>query len=119
MMTEPKRVLLVEDEPLIAMMLEDFVDVLGHRVAGTADSIATALPLIEVGGIDVAILDINLRGGERSWPAADALADRGVPIILASGGGDGDIVERHRAAPRLDKPFTMESVERALAAVGG
>lgn len=116
-MTSPKRVLLVEDEPLIAMMLEDFIDVLGHTVAGMADSVDAALPLIEGGGIDVAILDVNLRGGERSWPVADALARDGVPIIFASGGGDGDIVERHRGAPRLSKPFTMESVERVLAAI--
>lgn len=116
-MDAPKRVLLVEDEPLIAMMLEDFIDVLGHRVAGTAESVATALPLVEGGGIDVAILDVNLRGGERSWPIADALAERGVPMIFASGGGDRDIAERHRQAPRLDKPFTMEAVEKALAAV--
>jgi DNA-binding response OmpR family regulator len=116
-MNAPKKVLLVEDEPLIAMMLEDFVDIIGHEVTGTADTVATALPLVEAGGIDVAILDVNLRGGEQSWPIADALADRGVPIIFASGGGDGDIVERHRGAPRLDKPFTMDSVERALAAI--
>ena len=116
-MSASKNVLVVEDEPLIAMMLEDFIDVLGHRVAGTADTVATALPLVGGGGIDVAILDVNLRGGERSWPVADALAERGVPIIFASGGGDNDIVDRHRRAPRLDKPFTMDAVEKALAAV--
>ena len=116
-MTSATNILIVEDEPLIAMMLEDFVDVLGHRVAGTADSVAAALPLVEAGGIDVAILDVNLRGGERSWPVADALADQGVPIIFASGGGDGDIVDRHRGAPRLDKPFTMDAIEKALASL--
>ena len=114
-MSPPKRILLVEDEPLIAMMLEDFVDVLGHQVAGTADTVASALPLVAQGGIDVAILDVNLRGGERSWPVADALAEQGVPVILASGGGDGDIVDRYRRAPRIDKPFTMDSLEKALA----
>lgn len=116
-MTASKKVLLVEDEPLIAMMLEDFIDMIGHEIAGTADSVAAALPLVEAGGIDVAILDVNLRGGEQSWPVADALANQGIPVIFASGGGDGDIVERHRRAPRLDKPFTMDSVERALAAI--
>lgn len=116
-MTAPMNVLLVEDEPLIAMMLEDFVDVLGHTVAGTADCVAAALPLVAAGGIDVAILDVNLRGGERSFPVADALAEQGVPIIFASGGGDGDIAERHRGAPRLDKPFTMDAVEKALTAI--
>jgi DNA-binding response OmpR family regulator len=114
-MSAPKRILLVEDEPLIAMMLEDFVDVLGHQVAGTADSVATALPLVAAGGLDAAVLDVNLRAGEKSWPIADALAEQGVPVVLASGGGDGDIVERFRNAPRIDKPFTMDTLQKALA----
>ena len=116
LMASVKRVLLVEDEPLIAMMVEDFLDVLGHQVAGTADDVAGALPLVEAGGIDLAILDVNLRAGEKSWPIADALAERGIGYVLATGGGDDGIPERHRAAPRLMKPFTIEGVEQALAA---
>lgn len=109
--------LLVEDEPLIAMMVEDFLDVLGHSIAGTADDVAGALPLIAGGGIDAAILDVNLRGGEKSWPVADALADQGVGYVFATGGGDDGIPDRHRDAPRLMKPFTMDGVEQALASI--
>lgn len=116
-MSVPKRILLVEDEPLIAMMVEDFLEVLGHALAGSADSVASALPLIEAGGVDAAILDVNLRGGERSWPIADALQERGIPFVLATGGGDGDVAERHRAAPRLPKPFTIDSVRSVLGAL--
>lgn len=112
-----QRILIVEDEPLIAMMLEDFLDALDKQVAGTADSCEAALDLVSAGGIDAAILDVNLRGGEQSWPIADALAERGVPFILATGGGNGSVVEAHRGRPVLAKPFTMSSVEKALAAL--
>lgn len=112
------RVLLVEDEPLIAMMLEDFLEALGQGHAGTADSVATALPLVEAGGIDAAILDVNLRGGEKSFAIADALAARGVPFVFATGGAGDEIAPAHRDRPRLTKPFTMEGVEKALAQLG-
>ena len=114
-MSAPLRILVVEDEPLIAMMLEDFVDALDHVHAGTADSVASAMTLIDAGGIDAAIMDVNLRGGEKSWPIADALDDRDIPFILTSGGSGDDIPPRHRAAPRLDKPFTMDGIAFALA----
>jgi len=115
--TMSRRVLLVEDEPLIAMMLEDFLDALDHRCIGTADCVEAAMPFVEAGGIDCAILDVNLRGGEKSWPIANALAARDVPFVFATGGGDGGIAEEHRHRPRLDKPFTLDGVERALAAL--
>lgn len=108
------RVLLVEDEPLIAMMLEDFLDALEKGHAGTADSVASALPLVEAGGIDAAILDVNLRGGEKSFAVADALAARQIPFVFATGGGGEEIAPEHRGRPRLPKPFTIEGVERAL-----
>lgn len=112
-------VLIVEDEPLIAMMLEDLLDILGHKVAGTVDSVADAIGRIDRGDFDVAILDIHLRGGEACWPVADALIDAGRPFILSTGGMTGDPPAAHRAAPVLSKPFTIESIERALDAVAG
>ena len=117
-MTAPQRILIVEDEPLIAMMLEDFLDILGKSVAGTADCVSDALSRIEAGGVDAAILDVNLRGGEKSWPIADALAEAGIPFVLATG-GSGDTVEPiHRNRPVLSKPFTMDGVEKALDQLG-
>lgn len=116
-MSSPQHILIVEDEPLIAMMLEDFLDALNKRVAGVADTIATALELVGKGGIDGAILDVNLRSGELSWPVADALAASGIPFLLATGGSGDTIAERHRGRPVLPKPFTMDGVERALAAL--
>jgi len=113
----PNRILIVEDEPLIAMMLEDFLDVLGKQLAGTADTVADALALIEAGGVDAAILDVNLRNGEKSWPVADALAAKGVPFVFATGGSHDSLVEQYRGRPTLPKPFTMDAVAKTLDAL--
>lgn len=117
-MPQTRRVLIVEDEPLIAMMLEDFLDALDREVAGTADSCTAALEILERDGVDAAILDVNLRGGEQSWPVADRLAERGIPFILATGGAGDAIAEAHRDRPILSKPFTLDGVEKALNSLG-
>ena len=117
-MTVPARsktVLIVEDEPLIAMMLEDFLDALGHRAVGPCDNVASGLRAVAAGGIDVAILDVNLLGGEVSAPIADALAERGIPFLFASGGSGDAIPEQHRNRPTLSKPFTMDGVRQVIA----
>jgi DNA-binding response OmpR family regulator len=113
-MSTPRRILIVEDEPLIAMMLEDFLDMLEREVAGTADNVAAALAVIDENEIDAAILDVNLRAGEQSWPIADRLAGKGIPFILATGGAGDMIAEPFRDRPILAKPFTMDGVEKAL-----
>lgn len=113
-MSEPQRILIVEDEPLISMMIEDFLDIMGKEVAGTADSVATALPIVEAGGVDAAILDVNLAGGEKSWPIAEALAQADIPFVLATGGSGDMIAHAYQDRPVLAKPFTMDAVEQAL-----
>ena len=113
-MPRPRSILIIEDEPLIAMMLEDFLDELGHGVAGTVDSVATALEQVAIGGFDFAILDVHLRGGEASWAVADALADLGLPFVLATGGHVEPAPARHGAVPVLAKPFTLDGVHRCL-----
>jgi DNA-binding response OmpR family regulator len=113
-----QRILIVEDEPLISMMLEDFLDALDRQVAGIADNVVEALALIEAGGVDAAILDVNLRAGETSWPIADALAAAGIPFLLATGGSGDTIAEAHRGRPVLSKPFTLNSVGIALDGLG-
>jgi DNA-binding NarL/FixJ family response regulator len=113
-----QRILIVEDEPLIAMMLEDFLDALDREVAGSVDNVAAGIAAIEAGGIDAAICDVNLRGGETSWPIADLLAASGIPFLLATGGSGDTIAEQHRDRPVLSKPFTMDAVEKALDALG-
>jgi CheY-like chemotaxis protein len=110
-----KSILIVEDEPLIAMMLEDFLDALGHRVAATCDNVADALDSVENASFDVAILDVRLRDGEQIWPVADALADAGKPFVLATGGHVEPPPARHAAAPVLAKPYTMDAIDPVLA----
>lgn len=112
-----KRILIVEDEPLIAMMLEDFLESLGHVGVGTADTIASALEKVAGQAFDAAILDVNLRGGELSWPVADALDQRNMPYLLASGGQTDAIPERFSNVPVLSKPFTMDDVRCAVDAL--
>ena len=110
------RILFVEDEPLIAMMLEDFIDAMDKKCVGTCDTVQSALATIADENPDAVILDINLSGGEKSWPVADMLAERGIPFVFSSGGDE--VTEGHTDRPRLDKPYTMDGVEKALAALG-
>ena len=107
------RVLLVEDEPLIAMMVEDFVDMLGHSLAGSVDTAAEGVRLVEGGGVDVALIDVNVRDGP-SWPVADAMKARGLPYIVATGGHVDPPPVAHAGAPQLAKPFTLDGLEAAL-----
>lgn len=109
-----RSILIVEDEPLIAMMLEDFLDSLGHTVAATCDTVSEALARVGQGGFDVAIIDVNLNG-ERVWPVADRLAAQGVPYVLATGGHIEPPPPEHAGVPVLSKPFTLDAIEPALA----
>jgi CheY-like chemotaxis protein len=109
-----RSVLIVEDEPLIAMMLEDFLVSLGHGVAGICESVAEALARIERGGFDVAIVDVHLKGGEQVWPVADRLAAMDIPFVLATGGHIEKPPAEHAAAPVLAKPFTIDAIEPVL-----
>ncbi|GHH08229.1 MULTISPECIES: response regulator [Sphingomonas] len=111
-------ILIVEDEPLIAMMIEDFLDVLGKSVAGSADTVEGAVAIIADGGVDAAILDVNLRGGEKSFPIAEVLAQKGIPFVFATGGSHDTVAEQFRDRPTLPKPFTMDGVSKALDALG-
>ena len=109
-----RRVLVVEDEPLIAMLLEDMLDELEVKLAGTADSVPAALQTLEGGlSFDGAILDMNLRG-KSVEPVAEALAERRIPFVFASGYGADALTQKHADAPVLTKPFRREALEQAL-----
>lgn len=118
-MASIKSLLIVEDEPLIAMLLEDFARSLGFDVVGGAESVDGALECVAAGGFDGAILDVNLRGGRESWPVADALAERAIPFVLATGGHIAPPPARHANAPTLMKPYTMDGVRNALETLSG
>jgi DNA-binding response OmpR family regulator len=115
-MSEPRSILIVEDEPLIAMMLEDFLEAMGHTIRGTCDTVDDALAAAEQGGFDLAILDVNLKG-ESVWPVAAALREKGTPFVLASGGHVEPPPPEFKNAPMIEKPFTIDRVTPIIDAV--
>jgi CheY-like chemotaxis protein len=115
-MTDRSRILILEDEPLIAMMLEEFVDILGMDVAATTDDCASAIAAMRLGAVDGAIVDVNLKGGERLDAAARELAERGIPFVVAS--GDVGAPAPWDGRPLLSKPYSLDAVGRALSAIG-
>ena len=114
------RVLIVEDEALVSMLLEDMLADHGCEVAGTASRIGQALDLLADPDVvfGAAILDVNL-GGEPIFPVAEALAARGAPFVFATGYGAGGLPEHWRDRPTLQKPFSHGDVGRALAQATG
>ena len=114
-MTSTRNILIVEDEPLIAMMLEDFILSLGHQVTNNCDSVASALEAVAAGGFDLAILDVNLKG-ESVWPVATALRAIGVPFVLASGGHVDPPPAEFADVALIEKPYTIDRVSPIIAA---
>ncbi|BAV47455.1 response regulator [Mesorhizobium sp. 113-1-2] len=112
-----RRVLIVEDESLIAMMAEDFLIELGVAVIGPATSIDGAIAMIETQEIDAAVLDINIRG-ERSDRVAEALRLRGIPIVCATGYGEG-AAEFAKGSTTIAKPYSKEKLDHSLRALFG
>ena len=112
-MYDPLQVLVVEDEPIIALMVEDFLDILGHNCVGIVGTVPHAIGRVAEGGFDIVILDVNLNG-EPCWPVADVLADRQIPFVLATGGQVTALPDRHARVTTLPKPYTIEGLEAAL-----
>ena len=109
-----RRVLTVEDEMIVAWLLEDMLRDLGCSVIGPAGSVKQALAMIEAEAIDVAVLDVNLNG-EMSYPIADALAARGVPFVFVTGYDKGRILDGYQSFPVLQKPFHRSELSDILA----
>ena len=107
------KVLVVEDEMLVSMLVEDMLSDLGCTVVGPAAELEEAMTLATTADIDMALLDVNL-GGKPIFPVADALKARGVPFAFASGYGEAGLSEDHRGAAVLQKPFREADLERAL-----
>ena len=114
---EGMRILVVEDEALISMLLEDELRCAGAEIVGPAVSVAEALELIEIaygdGGLNAAVLDINLNG-EMVLPVADRLAALHVPFVFTTGYADKGYQGRYEAAPMLLKPFNCDVLPDAV-----
>lgn len=112
------RVLVVEDEALIAAMIVEWLGEMGCEAVGPAARISEGLAIAEAEPIDAAVLDVNVNA-ERIFPLADCLRRRGVALVFATGYGE-CIAEAASNAPVLEKPFTFDQLSRALTvALGG
>jgi PAS domain S-box-containing protein len=111
------RVLLVEDEALVAMMMRDILLDLGLSVAGPFCTPADAIAAARDDGVDAAILDVNI-GGELIYPVADTLADRGVPFVFVTGYGAESIDGRFAHVPILQKPIERQVLEHLFVVAG-
>jgi CheY-like chemotaxis protein len=111
-----KRILLVEDELMIRMLLEDMLGELGCTVAAEAAHLDEALEAARTADFDIAILDVNL-SGQPIAPVADALAARGKPFLFATGYGEQGLPESYRDRPALKKPFQLDTLKRTLESI--
>lgn len=109
------RVLVIDDESIVAMLIEDMLADLGCIVAGVASRIEEAASNISSLTFDAAILDVNL-DGHQTYPLAAVLAERGVPFVIATGYGAASVPKAFARFSILAKPFRRDDLERALTA---
>jgi CheY-like chemotaxis protein len=112
-----RRILVVEDEMLIGMLLEDMLTDMGHEVAAVVPRLKDALTAVERESFDLAVLDVHLHG-ESAFPVADALIAKGVPFIFATGYGERGLPDSYRGRPVLQKPFARDDLDRLLKTIG-
>jgi CheY-like chemotaxis protein len=107
------RVLIVEDEFAVMLLVEDMLSELGCQIAGTATRLSEALALAGRADCDAAVLDVNING-ENVGPVAAALEERGIPMVFSTGYGRGGLEPRWRGRPVLQKPYRLEEFAAAL-----
>lgn len=107
------RVLVVEDEYLVAVLIEEILESAGCVVSGPIPRLSEALEAADHDDFDAAVLDVNL-GGDRIDPVAEALSRRNVPFVFVTGYGEGVLPKEFAKRPRLCKPFRMAELLGAL-----
>ncbi len=107
------RILIVEDEPLIALMLADMLADLGYQVAASVTQVGEALSVLDDIAIDIALLDVNI-GAQKIDPVADRLAARGTPFIFTTGYGNAGVPANYADRAILQKPFHINDLETIL-----
>lgn len=118
-MDKALRIIIVEDESMVAMLLEDMLEDLGHQVVATVGSMDKAEQLVAGEAFDLAILDVNLNG-EHTYPLATKLKERGAPFLFSTGYGRSGLLPEWRESAVLQKPFTERDLAKAIqAAVDG
>ena len=114
-----RRVLIVEDESLVAMLLETILEDMGCTPVGPAANIDEGLKLATDGErLDAALLDVNV-AGRQVFPVAEALKERGIPFVFSTGYGEGGLPDEWRGQRTIQKPFTEAAVRDALMAAMG
>jgi CheY-like chemotaxis protein len=108
-----RRILIVEDEALVAMQLEDMLGELGHEVAASCARLDEAVATAQTVACDMAVLDINL-AGQKSFPVAEALKSRGVPFLFATGYGGSVLPAALAGTQILHKPYGLDDLKSAL-----
>ncbi len=111
-----RRILVVEDELMIRMLLDGMLEDLGYTMTAQAGAIDEAVALAKNADVDAAILDVNLNG-QPITPVVEVLIARGVPFVFATGYGQRGVPEPYRNNPTLQKPFQSEALEQALQAI--
>ena len=109
------RVLIVEDEAAISILMEDMLVDFGTEIVGPAARMEDAIRLAREADVDLGVLDINL-AGEATYPVADVLRARGIPFVFATGYNVNALPECFRGSPTLQKPFTFSTFEETLRA---
>ena len=112
-----RKILIVEDNVLIAMEAELLLGQTGCEVVGPVSTVAAGLAAVTNSLPDAALLDINL-GRERIWPIAELLDQHGVPFLLTTGYDGSEVPPRFRDRPRLSKPVSLQALQQGLAAIG-
>jgi DNA-binding response OmpR family regulator len=112
------RILLVEDEWIIALRLEEVVREMGFEPAGPVPTVRQALALINDESIGAAILDVNLGSGEKSFPIAEALKNKSIPFLFVSGYQERDLPAEFAGVVICPKPYTEDTLRRALVTLG-
>lgn len=112
------RILVVEDEGLVAMLLEDMLADLGHLVVATVGTLEKASKAAAESAIDFAVLDLNLNGQE-TYGLAETLSGRGIPFVFATGYASTGVRQDWQHVPVVQKPFQLSDLERALRAPQG
>jgi CheY-like chemotaxis protein len=108
-----RSIFIVEDESMVAMLIEDFLADLGCEVAGVASRLDEAAEKISVLAFDAAIVDINLNG-DQTYPLAELLRKKGRPFVFATGYGTVGLPEALNGVPVISKPFDLHDLEKAL-----
>jgi CheY-like chemotaxis protein len=114
-----RRVLIVEDELLIAMLMQTIVSAAGYATSGPVGTVEEALFLARFESLDAALLDIRLTGGAESYAVADDQAQRGIPFGFVTSEPADQVAAPHHQRPVLAKPFFAEEVEHLLLRLAG